>query len=253
MILEIKDLNFKYGREKILKNINLKAEQGELITLIGPNGSGKSTLLKCINNYLKAESGEIKIKNEKVEKYSRKKLAQIIAFVPQSEEYNFSINVFETILMGRKAHSSWRADSRDKKIAAGVISDLGLEEIAFKNINNLSGGQKQKVFIARAIAQKAEIILLDEPTNNLDLKHQLEIFELIKREVKNGRTVIVTMHDLSLVSRFSSRIIMLKDGRIFSDAEDNSLSAANINSVYGVEVSLKEHKGRKIIIPEKVV
>jgi len=253
MILEIEALNFAYKKEKVLKDINLSAQKGELITLIGPNGSGKSTLLKCINNYLRAEQGEIKIKNQALESYSKRELAQIIAYVPQAAEMNFNLNVFETILMGRKPHSSWKAGDNDKKITAKVIAEMGLEELAFKEINNLSGGQRQKVFIARAAAQKAELILLDEPTNNLDLKHQLEIFNLIRKEVKNGKTAIVTMHDLSLVSRFSDRIIMLKDGRVFSDGNDSSLSAASINSVYGVEVSLKEHNGKKIIIPEKVV
>ncbi len=253
MILEIEALNFAYGREKVLKNINLSAQKGELITLIGPNGSGKSTLLKCINNYLKTDQGKIKIQNQDLESYSKRELAQIIAYVPQAAEMNFNLNVFETILMGRKPHSSWKAGAKDKKITAEVIASMGLEELAFKEINDLSGGQRQKVFIARAAAQKADLILLDEPTNNLDLKHQLEIFNLIRKEVKNGKTAIVTMHDLSLVSRFSDRIIMLKEGRVFSDGSDSSLSAAKINSVYGVEVSLKEHNGKKIIIPEKVV
>lgn len=253
MILEIEALNFYYGRERVLKDINLNVQKGELITLIGPNGSGKSTLLKCINNYLNFEDGNIKIKEQDIKKYSRRELAQITAYVPQAAEEISNLNVFDTILMGRKPHSSWKAGAEDKKLTAEIIAEMGLEEIAFKEINNLSGGQRQKVFIARAAAQKAELILLDEPTNNLDLKHQLEIFSLIREEVKNGRTVIVTMHDLSLVSRFSDRIIMLKNGRIFSDGGDSSLSAAKINSVYGVEVSLKEHNGKKIIIPEKVV
>jgi iron complex transport system ATP-binding protein len=253
MFLEIKALNFSYTEENILKRINLNVQKGELITLIGPNGSGKSTLLKCINNYLQINQGKIKIKNKEISDYSQRELAQIIAYVPQAAEDISKLNVFETVLMGRKPHSSWKASREDKKITAKVIGEMGLESIAFKNLNELSGGQRQKVFIARAAAQKAELILLDEPTNNLDLKHQLEIFNLIRKEVKNGKTAIVTMHDLSLVSRFSDRIIMLKNGKVFSDGNQNSLSAAKINSVYGVEVSLKEHNGKKIIIPEKVV
>lgn len=253
MLVEVKKLNFSYADEQVLKNINLNFKKGELITLIGPNGSGKSTLLKCINNYLKAENSEILIKKQQINKYSHQELAKIMAYVPQREEYSFNSCVFETVLMGRKAHSSWKASELDKKITAKTISQLNLAELAFKNINQLSGGQKQKVYIARAIAQQAEIILLDEPTNNLDLRHQLEIFELIKKEVKKGKTALVTMHDLSLVSRFSDRIIMLKNGQIFADGSSNILSAENINSVYGVEVSLKEHKGQKVIIPEKVI
>ncbi|PUU86424.1 ABC transporter ATP-binding protein [Halanaerobium sp.] len=252
MILKIEALNFAYNKERVLKNINLEAEKGKLITLIGPNGSGKSTLLKCINNYLVPNQGIIKIKNKNIKDFTKKELAKIIAYVPQASETKFNLNVFETILMGRKAHSGWKATQKDKDITAKVICEMKLDKIAFKDINNLSGGQQQKVFIARAVAQAAEIILLDEPTNNLDLKHQLEIFEMIENEVSTGKTVIVTMHDLSLVSRFSDRIIMLKDGCIYSDGTGHTLSASNINSVYGVEVSLKEHNGKKIIIPEKI-
>jgi iron complex transport system ATP-binding protein len=252
VILKINSLNFAYKKKKVLKNISLEAQRGELITLIGPNGSGKSTLLKCINNYLKADQGSIELIGKALEAFSRKELAKIIAYVPQAAENIFNCNVFETVLMGRKAYSSWKADHQDKEVAAKVISKMGLEKIAFKQINNLSGGQRQKVFIARAAAQAAELLLLDEPTNNLDLRHQLEIFNLIKKEVANGKTAIVTMHDLSLASRFSDRIIMLKEGYIFSDGSAASLSAAKINSVYGVEVSLKDHKGKKIIIPEQI-
>jgi iron complex transport system ATP-binding protein len=253
MFLEIINLNFAYAREKVLNSINLNVKKGELITLIGPNGSAKSTLLKCINNYLQIDQGEIKIKNKEIGEFSRKELAKIIAYVPQVAENISNLNVFDSVLMGRKPHSSWKPSKQDKKISAKIIRDMDLEAIAFKNLNQLSGGQRQKVFIARAAAQKAELILLDEPTNNLDLKHQLEIFNLIRKEVKNGKTAIVTMHDLSLVSRFSDRIIMLKNGQVFSDGNQHSLSAAKINSVYGVEVSFTEHKGRKVIVPEKVV
>lgn len=253
MILDIKNLEFKYGKEKILKNISFSAGVGELIMLIGPNGSGKSTLLKCITSYLKADSGEIKIYDQDIDSYQKNKLAELIAYVPQQKEYSFPMTVFETILMGRKPYSSWAACDRDKEITAKIIAELNLEDIAFKNINELSGGQKQKAFLARAAAQESDIILLDEPTNNLDLKHQLEIFELIKKETASGKTVIVTMHDLGLVSRFAERIIMLKEGEIFSDGDKKSLTAEKINAVYDVEVSLKEHNGNQLIIPEKIV
>ena len=253
MIIKAENLNFKYGEQKVLNDINFSVEAGNLITLIGPNGSGKTTLLKCINNYLEPERGSIQIKDKKIEEFGAEELAKIIAYVPQHEEYIFNMDVFNTVLMGRKAHSGWKANKEDKKIAAQVISSLNLSEIAFKKLNNLSGGQKQKVFVARALAQQSEIILLDEPTSNLDLKHQLEIMELIKKEVKMGKTAVVTLHDLSLVSRFSDRIIMLKEGRIYSDGSKGSLSAEKINSVYGVEVSLKDHRGNSVIIPEKVI
>ncbi|MFW6001640.1 MAG: ABC transporter ATP-binding protein [Halanaerobium sp.] len=253
MILDIRNLDFKYDKKKVLKNISFSAASGELIMLIGPNGSGKSTLLKCISSYLKADNGEIKIYDRSISSYQKNKLAELIAYVPQQKEYNFPMTVFEAVLMGRKPYSSWAASERDKEITAEIIAELNLEDIAFTNINKLSGGQKQKVYLARAAAQESQIILLDEPTNNLDLKHQLELFQLIKKEAVSGKTIIITMHDLGLVSRFGERIIILKEGEIFSDGDKGSLTAEKINDVYGVEVSLKEHNGNQFIIPEKIV
>jgi len=253
VILNIKELDFKYNKEKVLKDINFGLNKGELLTLIGPNGSGKSTILKCINSYLKPNKGNINLFDRDINSYSREELARMIAYLPQKEKHNFPLNVFETILMGRKPHSKWKVDKEDKKITASLISELGLSKIAFKNINNLSGGQQQKVFIARMMAQKPKIIMLDEPTNNLDLRHQLEIFKLVKEQTKKGISAVITMHDLSLVSRYSDKIIMLKGGKVFASGGKDILTAANIREVYGVEVSLKKHNGNMIIIPEDTI
>ncbi|MGM0601796.1 MAG: ABC transporter ATP-binding protein [Bacillota bacterium] len=253
MILNVKQLHFSYDKEEILKDINFELKKGELLTLIGPNGSGKSTILKCINSYLKAKKGTVELFDKEINSYSREELARIIAYLPQKDSYNFPLNVFETVLMGRKPHSRWKIKEEDKKITAALISELGLEKIAFKNINNLSGGQQQKVFIARMMAQKPEIILLDEPTNNLDLRHQLEIFKLVEEQTEKGISAVITMHDLSLVSRYSDKIIMLREGKVFASGGKDILTEANIREVYGVQVSLRRHNGNMIIIPEDTV
>jgi len=252
-MLKLKNLSFSYAEEKVLADISFSAEKGELITLIGPNGSGKSTLLKCITSYLKIDSGSVEINGNNIYNLPRRKRAELIAYVPQQREFNFPMTVFEAVLMGRKPYSSWKPSQLDKELTAEVISDFNLEQIAFKNISQLSGGQQQKVFAARAVVQDSELILLDEPTSNLDLKHQLEIFEVIENQVKKDKTVIAAVHDLGLASRFSQRIIMLKDGKVYSDGDRNSLTHEKINDVYGVEVSLKEHNGYKVVIADQVI
>lgn len=253
MILNVENLNFDYNKTEVLKGISFKLKKGEVLTLIGPNGSGKSTILKCLNNYLKVKTGRVELFNREINSYGREELARLIAYLPQKESYNFPVNVFETILMGRKPHNQWKVSEKDKKIAAALISELGLSSIAFRNINNLSGGQQQKVFLARMMAQDPDLILLDEPTNNLDLRHQLEIFNLIEKQTQKGVSAIITMHDLSLVSRYSNRIIMLKEGKIFAAGGKEILTAENIKEVYGVRVSLKKHNGNMVIIPEDTI
>ncbi|SFL59088.1 ABC transporter ATP-binding protein [Halanaerobium salsuginis] len=251
-MLKLNNVNFNYGKSEILKNINLELSKGQLLTLVGPNGSGKSTLLKCINNFLDINSGTIMINGKNLDQYKRQELARLIAYVPQQISSPFPNTVFDTILMGRKVYQSWRPSHQDRKLTAKIINKLGLAEIAFTKINQLSGGQRQKVYLGRGLAQQAKLILLDEPNNNLDLKHQLEIFNLIKREVNQGSAAVIIMHDLSLASRFSDKIVMLKSGQVFKSGRQEILTAANIYAVYGVKVSLKDHQGFKIVIPEKI-
>jgi iron complex transport system ATP-binding protein len=211
-MLKVHGLEFQYKDTDILKNIEIEINRGEILSILGPNGTGKTTLLKCIVGIIKPQKGNFFIGNKNMLHIKRNELAKRISYVPQSSPSKFPITVFEAVLMGRSPYIMWRPSDKDLKIAANVLKFLKLEEFALKNFDELSGGEKQKVLIARAVAQDTEYLLMDEPTSSLDLKHQMEIMEVISNMVKTKNVgAAFAMHDLNLASRFSDRIVMLSN------------------------------------------
>jgi iron complex transport system ATP-binding protein len=238
--LTIKKLSFKYDGVQVLKDVNLEVKLGEMLSIVGPNGSGKSTLLKCINRILKTQQNTVLIDGEDTSKLKLKELSKIMGYVPQSSTNTFPFTVFDIVLMGRKPYIHWSLSERDTEIVAEMLDYLGIGNLAMRHFNELSGGEQQKVIIARALAQQPQFLLLDEPTSSLDIKHQLEILCILKSLAKTSHcSVIVAMHDLNLASRFSDRMLMLKKGGIFTDGTpDTVLTEQNIESVYGVKTQV---------------
>ncbi|MFW5904540.1 MAG: ABC transporter ATP-binding protein [Candidatus Saliniplasma sp.] len=253
MKLKIAGLQFSYNSHPVLENVDFKIEKGEMLTIIGPNASGKTTLLKCINNILKPQKGSIFIDDKSLNNLTMREIARKIGHVPQSGTESFPTTVFDTVLMGRKPHGGWKPSDKDLEKVSKTIEKLGLEEIAMRNIGEISGGQKQKALIARAVAQNPEILLLDEPTSSLDLKHQLEVLDVVKKQTENRISVVMTMHDLNLAARYSSKILMLNDGKIFAAGGVDVLNSNNIESVFGVKVDIIERSGRPMIVPEEAI
>jgi iron complex transport system ATP-binding protein len=251
MKLQVRDLRFSYQSKAVLDQILLEVETGDFVSIVGPNGSGKSTLLRCIDGILKTRAGTVLIDGKNIAAMSRTVLAQNIAYVPQSEGGGYPANVFETVLMGRKPYIVWSPGRDDLQKAAEVIKQLGLEELALRDINQLSGGQRQKVFIGRALAQDTGLLLLDEPTANLDLKHQLEVLELLRAQTRKGISVIVAIHDLNLAARYSNKVIMLREGAIFAAGGMEVLNQENIEAVYEVKVMIMKKNDRLIVVPEE--
>lgn len=249
MKLEALGVEFSYNSHPILDGVNLSIGPGQFVSIVGPNGSGKSTLLRCLDRILKPRKGTILIDKQDIRYFTGLELAQAIGYVPQQETGNLSLSVFDMILMGRKPYGQWVPGPEDLRKTAAIIQRLGLKDLASRGIDTLSGGQRQKVSIGRALAQEASIILLDEPTANLDLKHQLEVLDLLKEEVGQGRTVLVAIHDLNLAARYSDQLIMLSNGRIFSAGGTEILNEANIEAVYGVKVNLINNGAQQVIIP----
>ena len=251
MKLSVKDVHFSYDRIPALEDVTLGVEEGEVMSIVGPNGSGKSTLLKCINKILKPKRGAILVKNRDVSKVGLRELARLLGYVPQSANYAFPSTVFDTVLLGRRPYVNWGVGARDKEIVSQMLVLMGLESMALRQFNELSGGERQKVLIARALAQEPEILLLDEPTSNLDLRHQLEVLSLIYTAVKEKNiSAVMAIHDLNLASRFSDRIIFLKEGKVYAIGEPcEVLTAENIRAVYGVETIINKDSGRPHIIP----
>ena len=250
MRLQIRNLRFSYGSADILKNINLELNSSEVLGIVGPNGTGKSTLLRCIDRILIPE-GEVLLDGQEISGMSRVEIAKRIGYVPQSMTGVFPATVFDMVLLGRRPHLSWRSSEEDIDKVLEMLDLMDIKDLAMRNFNETSGGQQQKVLIARALAQDVDILLLDEPTSNLDIKHQLEVMEILTELSKTkGISVMMAIHDLNLASRYSDRIIMLNGGGIRDEGDPASvLTAENIRSVYGVDVVVRNEDGKPYMIP----
>lgn len=252
MRISVKGVSVYYDSVKVLDDVNLRFEDGQVTSIAGPNGSGKTTLLRCISNMLKPKVGSVLIDDVNVNKLSRNEIARKMGYVPQSS-ITTPMTAFEIVLMGRKPYVTWSLSEQDREIAFKALESVGAEKLANRYFDELSGGEKQKIVIARALAQEPQVLLLDEPTSNLDLKHQLEILNLIKRLSRDRYIcIIMAMHDLNLAYRFSDFAVLLKDGRVFAAGKPNQVfTRENIKEVYNVEVIVLDDP-HPIIMPLRV-
>lgn len=257
-IVNIKNLSFKYDKIDILKHISLDVLQGSFISILGPNGSGKTTLLKNISNTLKPHDGSILIENQDIKNIKHKELAQKLAVVHQSAEVHFDFSVYNVVMMGRFPYlKRFQVEGkRDEEIVKEAMLSTSIWELKDKSINEISGGERQRVLIARALTQQPKILLLDEPISHLDIKYQIEILDLCKRLNKDQNiTVITTLHDINMASRYSDYIVLLKDGNIKEvDIPEKTLTEQNIEEVYGIKVDLikRNDDERPIILPRSI-
>jgi iron complex transport system ATP-binding protein len=248
--IEIRDLRFSYGRFQVLKDICMEA--GPMVTaVIGPNAAGKSTLLKCISGMLKAE-GTILLDDRDMKTLDRHDLVKLLSYLPQETGSGAILTVFEAVLLGRMHTLSWRVSDDDLAIVFNVLDDLNISYLAKRGLDELSGGQKKMVSIAQALVREPWLLIMDEPTNALDLRNQMELFELIRMIVHNNQiTAIVAMHDLNLAARYAERIVVLKEGEIYSAGDPASvLTEDMLASVYGVEARVTvDEQGIPQVIP----
>lgn len=254
MKLRIFNLSFSYNSIKALDNVSLEVSGREILGLIGPNGSGKTTLLKCINKKLSPKVGTVLIDNENVFKMSRKELAKNIGVVPQISSISFPFTVFDIVLMGRYSRMKGNTETEeDISVVKHCLEITGIEHLSSRFITEISGGEYQKVIIARALAQQPKVLLLDEPTSHLDINHQIEILDLVSALCREKNlAVIMALHDLNLAARYSNKIMMLKKGKIFAlGTPEEVLTPQNIREVYGIEVEInRSNKGGYLnIIP----
>jgi len=249
MILELKNIEFSYNGSPVLRGIEFNVKKGDVVSILGVNGAGKSTLLKCINGILKPQKGEIFIDHTNIKKTSRIEIAKALAYVPQRSEQSF-ITVFDAVLLGRKPYIKWDVTKNDIEITERVLSALGLKKLSLRYINELSGGEFQKVVIARALVQQPKVILLDEPTNNLDPKNQFEVMDIIKEiSKKKGIASVIVMHNVNLAVRLSDRFVLLKEGKVFAEGGLEIITKDNIEKVYGVSVTVENIRGITVILP----
>lgn len=239
-MLEVKNLYTGYDKKEIIKNINFEIKRGENLCIVGPNGCGKSTLLKSIANIIEYK-GNIKIDGEEVNSLSRLELAKKIGLMSQITQMYFPYTVYETVSLGRYAYSKGAfatLSSEDDEIIIDSMKKVGIYELKDKMITELSGGQLQRVFLARVFAQNPDVILLDEPTNHLDFKHQIELLENLNEWVKqNNKIVVGVLHDLNLVQYFADKVLILKDGKeVDYGLPQDVLKGLTLNKVYGMDI-----------------
>lgn len=250
MIVDIHHLDFAYRDSEILEKIDFTVKPGELLAILGPNGVGKTTLLKCLNGMHRASAGAVMVEGIDVLKMRPMEIATKIGYVSQKNE-KARLTIFDAVLMGRKPHIRWRPGDRDLKIVEATIRHLHLQEMSLRFIDQLSGGELQKVCIARALVQEPKLLLLDEPTSALDLKNQVEIMLLLRHVVDYHHIgAIMTMHDLNKAMRYADSVLMLKDGKVFSHLHPSLVTEQMIESVYGLPVEIHNINGHPIIVPK---
>jgi len=259
IMLNFKDVVAGYGDADILSGFNAVVCQGEFVGLIGPNGAGKSTLLKCLSGLLPLKAGEIILEEKNNTSYSQRERAQMVAVVPQSFDIDYDFSVEDIVLMGRNPYLSFKV--KESQYDYDVVTEAmhATKTLQFRKrlFNTLSGGEKQRVIIARAIAQEPDIILLDEPTSALDIHHQIEIMELIRNlNLKKSMTVVAVLHDINLASRYCNRLVLMKNGRVIVDGTpEQVITEENLKKVYDMKMFIQENKlfGKPEIIPLRVI
>jgi iron complex transport system ATP-binding protein len=240
--IRTENLAFAYKDRPVLDGVSLSIERGEMVGILGPNGSGKTTLLKIFSAVLRGR-GEVKINNRSIESYGKRELSRLFAMVPQESQILFPYTVAEIVLMGRASYHSPLALEGKKDLEVARASMELTDSLSFSDryLHELSGGEKQRVIIARALAQEPQILLLDEPSAFLDLKHQVQVFELMRRlNREHGLTIIAALHDLNLAALFFPRLVMLRDGKIYRDGTPRDvLTEDTIEEVYGIHVRIQ--------------
>ncbi|XPS82991.1 HmuV: hemin transport system, ATP-binding protein [Desulfosarcina variabilis str. Montpellier] len=249
MILSVDNIRFSYNSHPVIENISFSLEKGRLLAILGVNGAGKSTLLKCLNRVLRPQTGSVLLGKEDLHRLSQNAIARRMGYVPQQHPQT-QLTVYESVLLGRRPHMGLTVGQTDYAVVDQIIGQMGLTDLALRPVSDLSGGEAQKVMIARALAQSPSILLLDEPTSNLDLKNQMEVMALIRNVVSSrGLMAIVAIHDLNLAVRFADRFLFIKDHQVHAMADKDDLCAEMIEAVYGVEVVIQQVGGHRVVVP----
>lgn len=258
-VIKASKLVFGYKDQKVLNQLDIEIPEGAFTAVVGPNGCGKTTFVKQLIKSLKPQGGELILFGKPLSSYSYKALGKIVAYVPQATQIGFDFTVEEVVMMGRYPHLKrfQSEQNHDRDIVAKAMKATGVWDLRKKFANELSGGEQQRVVVARALAQEPKLLILDEPISHLDLHHQVELMELIRGLSKEeGITVLAIIHDLNLAMDYSDFVMMMHDGKVHSFGEPReTISAANIRNIYNLDVCMIENPvtGNPHVIPRAAI
>ncbi len=249
MFFEVKGIDFAYRSKRVLNGVSFTVKEDDVVSVLGPNGVGKTTLVKCIGKVLTPDAGSVFIEGSDLHRMNKKDIAKNIGYVAQKSETSRT-TVFDSVLLGRKPHFEWDITEKDIRLAGRVLHLLGLDELALKYVDEISGGEYQLVQIARVLVQQPKVILLDEPTSSLDLSNQHMIMHLIRNIIKkNHMAAIMIIHDLNLAIRHSDKFILMKDGMVYAVGGHEVITPESIKVVYKIDAYVESVRGIPVVIP----
>ncbi|GGH72499.1 putative ABC transporter ATP-binding protein YclP [Compostibacillus humi] len=249
-MIEIKELTKRFGKKNVVDKVSLEIQPRAITSIIGPNGAGKSTLLSMVSRLLDADTGEVLLDQRTVKKWKSEEFAKRVSILKQSNYTNVRITVRDLISFGRYPYSKGRLTEEDKKHVEQAIDYMNLHDLQDQFIDELSGGQRQRAFIAMVIAQDTDYVLLDEPLNNLDMKHSVQIMKILRKLVDElGKTVVIVLHDINFASVYSDRIIALKNGKLVKNGPTKEIiNSESLREIYDMHIPVQEQNGCRICV-----
>ncbi|GGG73891.1 iron ABC transporter ATP-binding protein [Paenibacillus radicis (ex Gao et al. 2016)] len=249
-MIEAKHLSKSYGGKPVVEGVSLRVEKGKMTSFIGPNGAGKSTVLSMISRLLAQDSGEVLIEGKEIGQWKSNELARKISILKQSNHINVRLTVRELVSFGRFPYSQGKLTAEDWKHVDEAIRYMDMQDMQGKYLDQLSGGQNQRAFIAMVIAQNTEYILLDEPLNNLDMKHSVQIMKVLRRLVDElGKTVVLVIHDINFASCYSDHIVALKEGKVVREGSvDEMITTEALKQIYEMDIAIQSINGNRICV-----
>ncbi|KGQ50149.1 iron ABC transporter ATP-binding protein [Gallibacterium anatis str. Avicor] len=248
MAIELRNISKQFGQQKVVDNVSLVIPEGKITAFIGPNGAGKSTLLAIISRLLMADQGEVILNGTPLQQQSSENIARQLAILKQSNHIPLRLTVEELVSFGRFPYSKGRLNEEDHNAIAHAIDYMNLNELKHKQIHLLSGGQRQRAYIAMTLAQDTDYILLDEPLNNLDMKHSVQIMQVLRQLVeKLGKTVVIVIHDINFASCYADNIIAMQQGKLIAEGVvDNIMQTDVLADIYDMHIPIQQINGQRI-------
>ena len=249
-MIQLNNISKTYGQKKVVDNVSIEIPEGKITSFIGPNGAGKSTVLSIMSRLMKMDSGSVLIEGRAIEEWKKDDLAKKISILKQSNNISLKLTIRELVSFGRFPYSKGNLTEEDDKYIDEAINYMQLKDIEDKYIDELSGGQRQRAYIAMVIAQNTDYIFLDEPLNNLDMKHSVEIMKILRKLCDDlSKTVVIVIHDINFASCYSDYIAALKDGKVVKYGNtDEIVNKESLEEIYGMNIDVKNVDGRKICI-----